>query len=450
MIVSKFGLWAVAALIALSHPASIRAAGNEDSLDQAERVKTVEAIATLLADRYTFPETGQKMAARLRDKLMRGEYSTFTSGAQFAQRLTLDLREISRDKHLGVRFSPEPLAPGRRAEDPSPEQAAAFRESQRRENGGADKVEILEGNIGYLHLTHFGLAEIAGPRLAAAMEFLQGADALIVDLRNNGGAVDPGSIAILCSYFFPPGRVHLNSLHWREGSRVEQSWTLPLLPGARYLDRPVYLLTSGRTFSGAEEFAYNLQTRKRAILVGERTGGGANPGGETAATEHFAVWVPTGRAENPVTGKNWEGVGVEPEVPVKAGKALLSAHKLALESSLARCGTDEAWASKLKRQIARLEEELNRPVARATFNLDGFTQAREAFVVGSFNNWSPGADPLTRGTNGWLATLELEPGKHSYKFLVDGEWMTDPANPETETTAEGHINSILLVRATAR
>lgn len=421
-----------------------------EALDAKVREETVHAVARVLVEHYTFPDVAEQMAQSLREHLERGDYSRITNGPALAKRLTDDLRAISHDKHLNVHYTDRMLQRGAQAEDPSPAEAAAFREDERRANGGLDKVEVLPGNIGYLHLRYFGIAAVAGPRIAGAMDFLSGTDALIIDIRDNSGAIDPGSIAILCSYFFPEGRVHLNSLVWRRDNRVEQSWTLPLLPGPRYLDKPVYVLTSGRTFSGAEEFAYNLQTRQRATIVGARTGGGANPGGDRAVSEHFTVWVPTGRALNPVTGTNWEGTGVSPDVEMKPAKAVLGAQKMAIETLLARGSADERWDKNLHRRLAELARELNRPAEKVTFRLPGFNNATEASVVGSFNDWTVGADPLRRGTDCWSTTLALEPGRHAYKLFVDGQWLLDPHNPHTEVTSRGHTNSVIQVEAAAR
>lgn len=419
----------------------------EPSLNNETREKTVEAISRLVIEKYTFPEVAEKMALTLREKLQRGDFNAITNGNEFARRLTSELRTLSKDKHLGVRFSADPLVPGYRPDQPNSAEQASFREVQRRENGGVEKAEIVEGNIGYLSLRYFGMAEVAGPAIAGAMQLLAGTDALIVDLRRNSGAIDPGTIAILCSYFFPERRVHLNSLHWREGDRVEQSWTLPLLPGPRYLNKPVYLLTSGRTFSGAEEFAYNLQTRKRAQTVGARTGGGANPGGEEVVTEHFAVWVPTGRALNPVTGTNWEGSGVSPDVEVKPARALLHAHKLALQCSLAGTAAGDGWKEELQRVLAGVEKELAVTTHPFQFRLSGYSTASEVSVVGTFNDWTPGTNIMQRNADGWTATVELEKGKHLYKFWVDGEWLTDPSNSLTEGAGQ-YTNSVLMLENT--
>ena len=151
------------------------------------------------------------------------------------------------------------------------------------------------------------------------MNFLANADAIIFDMRQNGGG-HPGLIQYICSYLFD-APTHLNSLYWRQGDRTEEFWTLDDVPGPKMPDVPVFVLTSSYTFSGAEEFSYNLQTRERATLVGETTGGGANPGGRMPVNQRFGIFIPTGRAINPITGTNWEGIGVVPDIAVDADEA---------------------------------------------------------------------------------------------------------------------------------
>ncbi|HET9253131.1 MAG TPA: S41 family peptidase, partial [Candidatus Eisenbacteria bacterium] len=191
------------------------------------------------------------------------------------------------------------------------------------------KVERLPGNVGYLRLDRFVDPELGGGTAAAAMSFLANTDALIVDLRQNGGGT-PLMVALLASYLFESTPVHLNSIYDRLEDLTKQIWSYPYLAGPRYLGKDVFVLTAPRTFSGAEEFAYDLKALKRATIVGERTRGGAHPGSIRQVHEHFAVMVPTGRAINPVTNSNWEGVGVEPDIAAPADSALVVAHRAAL------------------------------------------------------------------------------------------------------------------------
>jgi len=209
--------------------------------------------------------------------------------------------------------------------------------------------------VGYLELRSFGFeAEWIGDAAAAAVAFLANTDALIVDVRRNGGG-SPGMVAFVSSCLFGADSVHLNSLYWRPGNRTEHFYTRTRVPGVRYgPERPVYVLTSRRTFSGAEEFAYNLQTRQRAVIVGDTTGGGAHPGGLQRVTDHFGLWVPTGRAINPITKTNWERVGVRPDVAVSSDQALRTAQLAALRGLRERA-TDSERRRQLDEAIAEVE-----------------------------------------------------------------------------------------------
>jgi uncharacterized protein (TIGR02145 family) len=168
------------------------------------------------------------------------------------------------------------------------------------------------------------------------MNFLSSADALIIDLRDNGGG-SPSMIQLITSYFYSPEPVHLNNFYWRPSNENNQTWTLPYVPGKRMPDIDLYILTSSSTFSAAEEFSYNLKTMKRATLIGETTGGGAHPGGMRIATERFMVWIPSGRAINPITKTNWEGTGVEPHIKTTKEEALNTATIMALEKLKQQC-----------------------------------------------------------------------------------------------------------------
>jgi C-terminal processing protease CtpA/Prc len=189
------------------------------------------------------------------------------------------------------------------------------------------KVEQLDGNVGYVKFNGFFDVEFCGPTASAAMNFVAGSRALIVDLRDNGGG-SPAMVAYVSSYLFST-RTHLNDLWTRRTGATEEFWTRDV-PGRRFGgEKPVYVLTSARTFSGAEEFTYNLKSLKRATIVGETTGGGAHPVSAHPIDEHFVIGVPFARAVNPITHTNWEGVGVAPDVKVLAADALATALKLA-------------------------------------------------------------------------------------------------------------------------
>jgi hypothetical protein len=290
-----------------------------------EQADVIAALSKALQEKYVFPDVATKMADRLRERLNGHAYDTVTSAKKFSALLTADLAAIAHDKHLRVNYFAQPLpAPG----TPPPAGRDQFMTGI---NYGFDKVERLAGNVGYLKFDAF--ADPNGPAgeiAAAAMNFLAGTDALIIDLRENHGG-SPAMVAFICSYFFDGRPVHLNDLYWRPSNTTQQWWTLAYVPGKRYLDKEIYLLTSSGTFSAGEEFTNDLKTQKRAIVVGETTGGGANPGGMERLGEHFGAFVPSGRAINPITNSNWEGTGVSPDLPVPAAQAFNTAYREALK-----------------------------------------------------------------------------------------------------------------------
>lgn len=323
-------------------------------LTPAQRKAVVEALAQELKARYVFPEVADAAGAALRARAAKGAYEGAATAQAFAEALTADLREQGKDGHFRVRFDPafKPLGDD---EDrrPTREEVAQLRQAAQRRAFGIAKVEQLPGNVGYLDVRGFGPTEFVGPAFSAALQILSGTEALILDLRQNGGG-DPESVAYLVSHFFEEGDSrHLNSIYNRPRNATRQYWTSPTV-APRYA-KPVFVLTSARTFSGGEECAYDFQTQKRATLVGETTGGGANPGGVVRLAHGFIAFIPTGRAINPVTNTNWEHVGVKPDVAVPAAEALKTAHAAILRDILAR-EKDAEYRKRLEAILARVEK----------------------------------------------------------------------------------------------
>jgi hypothetical protein len=299
-------------------------------LDRATRAAIVDSVSAVIDSVYVFPETATRMERLVRDNLRKGEYDRILALPDFTRRLTEDLRSVSNDGHLTVSPLPPSPPPGTPAPTPE-EQRKAYLETKARENYGFVKIEHLGGNVGYIDLREFADAGIAGKTAAAAMTVLGNSDALIFDLRKNGGG-DPSMIQLLCSYLFPEP-THLNDFHLRRGNQIWQFWTPTNFAGPDLSKIPVWVLTSSYTFSGAEEFAYNLKTLKRGTIVGETTGGGAHPvNSYEFPSLGIGVNVPFGRAVNPITGTNWEGTGVEPDIKVSADEALGVAHLEALKA----------------------------------------------------------------------------------------------------------------------
>jgi C-terminal processing protease CtpA/Prc len=327
------------------------------TIDAATRTQVIDNVLKRLNDSYVFPEVSKKMEQSIRDRAAKKEYDQITSAKQFAMTLTKDLQAVSNDKHLRVRYSHSPIPERGERREPTAEE----REQRKRDlnwmNHGFTKVERLAGNIGYLEFRNFMDEELGAETVAAAMNFVNGTDALIIDLRGNGGG-NPAMVALICSYLFGPEPVHLNDLYWRQGNRTEEFWTRKEVAGKRYLNKDVYVLTSKRTFSGAEEFSYNLKNLKRATIIGETTGGGAHPGGGFRISEHFGMFVPTGRAISPITKTNWEGTGVTPDIAVPADQALTVARITALKKSSTTLQNPE-FKEGVQEEIAKLEKELS-------------------------------------------------------------------------------------------
>ena len=317
-------LWTISFLAGPS-PA---AAQQPPPLSDGDQAAIIDQISDALLETYVFPEDAEAMAQRLADQLGSGAYDDAADAGVFCSMLNQDLHSVRRDLHLHV-----DLAPPRPAEPTEEQKASEERqmlEEQRRFNYGFRKLEMLDGNVGYLRLDAFVNASAGGATAVSAMGFLANADAIIFDLRFNGGG-SPSMIQLISSYLFEEP-THLNSFYIRKSDTTKQFWTQSHILGERRPEVPVLVLTSGRTFSAAEEFTYNLKHLERATIVGESTRGGAHPVQRFQVEGYpIVVSLPFGRAVNPITGTNWEGNGIEPHIEVAAEQALNTAHLEALE-----------------------------------------------------------------------------------------------------------------------
>lgn len=308
-------------------PPGATAADMHLKIDAATRQRVIEGAIAALDEYYVYPETAKKMDDALLARQKKGEYDSVNDADAFAMMLTDNLQEVSHDRHLRVNFSPRVLPKDRPDHDPQEE--ARMRTEMERNNCFFEKVERLPSNIGYIKFNAFPDPDVCGPTATAAMNFLGNVDAIIFDLRQNGGG-DPAMVALISSYLFDEP-THLNDLYNRKENTTTQFWTLPYVPGKKLAGKPVFVLTSKRTFSGAEEFTYNLKNLKRATIIGETTGGGAHPVDGHRIDDHFMIGVPFARAVNPISKTNWEGTGVEPDVKVAADQALDVAKKMAAD-----------------------------------------------------------------------------------------------------------------------
>lgn len=309
-------------------------------------------MAERLKENYIFPEVAEQISTLLQKRLADGTYAQVRSGQPFATLLTIQIQEISHDRHLAVIWSPEPLPEA----DTSLNHNTLWLEEQKLsallDNYGLHKVERLPGNVGYLDIRQFYNPTWGGGIAIAAMTFLGNASAVIFDLRKCVGG-EPDMIALLSSYLFGEEPVHLNSIAWRHQKQERQYWTLPYIPGKRLENVPVYVLMSQFTFSGGEEFAYNLKTRGRARIIGETSGGGAHPGDFYRLHPYFQVFIPNGRAVNPITGTNWEGAGVAPDIVVRSQDAFTVAYRMALTSIIESSKAQDSIPYKLLVQEAQ-------------------------------------------------------------------------------------------------
>jgi hypothetical protein len=260
-------------------------------------------------------------------------------GHELAAQLTACLQAVAPDRHLRVRWFAQ--APDERGNDEDPAARRQRSIDAAIDHQGIHRVERLAGQVGLVEVLEFHPPVEAAAAIVAAMTLVAPSRALIFDLRRCRGG-EPESVALWCSHLFGERPVHLNDLYLRSEDRVQSFWTRPEGPGPRLPDTPVFVLCSARTFSAGEEFAYDLQALRRATIVGETSRGGANPGRVHRLDEHFAAFIPDARAINPVTGDNWEGRGVRPDVACPADQALGRAHRLALEALLPGLERDPA------------------------------------------------------------------------------------------------------------
>lgn len=313
------------------------------------RAAVVDAAAKALAEEYIFPDKAAEMGRVLRRKLEGGGYDASTTLADLLRMLRADLLAVSNDRHIALWETSEAEKQQQEADDA---------EEMRSTNHGFRRVEVLPGNVGYLDIRIFDEPRRAAAKADAAMALLADVDALIVDVRFNGGG-DGYTVTHLLSYLYADNPVHHLDARYRD--RVDQFWTAAHVPGRGLSGVPLYVLTSNGTFSAAEDFAYGLQTRKRATIVGETTRGGAHPVTFRLLKElGVEMMIPNAESISPITGGNWEGTGVVPDVPVPEVKAFVTAYVAAV-SALLEKAHDEGKRRALERALQRARADLAPP-----------------------------------------------------------------------------------------
>lgn len=303
----------------------------------------IDSIREAMNRNYIFPDIAQKMLANVDNKFKAGAYNKINDPRELAKYLEQDLRKVYNDRHLSIRYDPRlarDLTDTTGRSKRNNEGAAEALKNEQAANFGFNKTEILPGNIGYLQLHQFsGFTRETQPTATAAFRFLSHTNALIIDLRKNGGG-SPWTVSLMESYFFPQ-KTHMNDIVDRLQKDTIRMWTDPEDAEGIILHTPLYILTSRRTFSGAEDFSYGMQTVKRAIIVGDTTGGGAHPVRPLAIGHDFIAWVPFARSLNPYTKTDWEGTGVIPDIPVASDQALDAAVKSIFTQRIEHATSDQ-------------------------------------------------------------------------------------------------------------
>lgn len=301
----------------------------------------IDSIESALARNYIFPEKSKLMADKLRSQYKKGVYKSLKDPAQIRYALESDLKSAHQDGHLHLNYDPvgaERLLAPRQARSAYDDSIALMH--VRADNFFFNKVEILNGNIGYVQFRGFsGFVKEARPTISAAFRFLTNTEAVIIDLRNNGGG-SPWMVKQIASYFVNE-RTHLNDIYRRKNNVTTEYWADPKDADGVTLLIPVYILTSKSTFSAAEDFTYAMQVNKRAVIVGDTTGGGAHPIDPFAIGQGYVMTVPVARSINPITRTDWEGTGILPDVPVRADEALVKAQELILLNKLPKQSNEQ-------------------------------------------------------------------------------------------------------------
>lgn len=335
----KSSFWVLAALgTALFASGFADAQGLPDRKNMREAAR---AIAEAYERLYVFPDMGKKMADLVRGKTEAGQYDAIKGGRELGQQVTQDLQTLSSDRHVWVTYSPERILEQKNT-DP---QVLAKKEleSARRYNFGFREIRIMSGNVGYLKISSFSDFPEALDVAAGAMRFLANCDAIIIDLRTNPGG-DSAMVQFIASYFLGDEPVLLDEFHYRGGGRIMQMWSLPYVPGKKPVQADLYILTDGYTFSAAEGLAYDLQALKRAVIAGTPSAGGAHAVEFHAVSDSFMLMIPVAFSKNPVTGTNFQGKGVQPDIQVSGESALQQVQLHALEKQVEKASDPERKA----------------------------------------------------------------------------------------------------------
>ena len=317
------------------------AAEARDLTSRKEKQEAVRAIAEAYERYYVFPDMGKKMANLIRGKIGAGQYDALKGGRELGQQVTRDLQALCEDRHVVVAYTPERIL---KQKNTDPQLLAKEElECSRRINFGFKELRIMSGNVGYLKISSFAGSQEALDVAAAAMRFLASCDVIIMDLRVNPGG-DSAMVQFLASYFLDDEPVLLDEFHYPREGRISQLWSLSYVPGKKPVQADLYILTDGYTFSAAEGLAYDLQALKKAVIAGTPSAGGAHATEIHTALERFTLFIPVAFSKNPVTGGNFQGKGVQPDIKVSGETAIQQVQLHALEKRIAKAPDPERKA----------------------------------------------------------------------------------------------------------
>lgn len=332
----------LAALMMIGSTPQVGAAAPSESSQSADRSKStnlltreqravaIDAIADQLSRFYVFPEKRAEIIKSLRDAESAGRYDV-GSGTVFAEKVTEDLSRVSHDAHLNLNFSPDWYAAATApAQAESSDDASAYeRMSAIQSNHGLVEMKLMLGNVRYLRITGFSwIPDLTGAVYDDAMRFLRDGDAIILDLRGNGGGSSDAT-RYLVSHFLDEDVLLYTFFSQKEPTR--DSRTLGYLPAGRIRGKPVYVLIDFRTRSAGEDVAYQFQQYRLGQLVGAKTVGAANNNDHVPIAPAFRLSISVGRPLHPVSKSNWEGVGIAPDVACPPEQALDVAYTAALD-----------------------------------------------------------------------------------------------------------------------
>ncbi len=367
-------------------------------LDAEKKKLVIEEVCNIITEKYIFPDVADKIHEALMNKYQEGYFDNFVKNSTFASEVDSCIKKICKDKHLHFFYNLEMLETetilSSNDEEKKFELKRQMIEKNKETNFGFKKLEILDGNIGYLNLIMFDESNESFEIAVAAMNFLQNTNAIIIDLRNNGGG-SPEMVQLLSSYFLK-NFSQLNYIKRRYGEAIEQYRAMPYVPGKRMLDKRLFLLTSRNTFSAAEDFVYALKSQKRVTIVGENTKGGGHPVDFIVIQGTFLLMLPTGESFNPISQSNWEAVGIEPNINTSAEQAFHIAYVTILNELIAE---EEDQNKKLFLELA--VEELN-----SMTNEKSIGKINLKDLAGEYDNSGYGISKITYENNNlyWKTT----------------------------------------------